>query len=115
MEVRIDYSNHREVSVVGIKRRPADIAGDIRAAAAAAGAQLSVRDDVVSVSLRFVPGDMAAACEAVSTAHDILSLAPRSRPGSTWGGDGVGLDCACRAGFVTVNKSGVNRLIARAI
>ena len=52
------------------------------------------------------------ACEeafsaGVQTAHDILEQFPRSKPGSTWGCDGVGYEIQKTRLVVDVKKSGV--------
>lgn len=97
------------------KRPPSEIAAGFRAAVADADMTWSAHDGVVSVSARFPAGDRDAAADAITTAQRCLWMLPQSRPGSMWGGDGIGFECACRAGFVTVNRSGINRLVVRAL
>lgn len=98
-----------------VKRPPSEVAAEFRAAVADAGMTWSENDGVVSVSARFTACDHDAAADAIATARRCLWLLPQSRPGSVWGGDGIGFVCACVAGFVTVNKSGVNRFVCRAL
>lgn len=97
------------------KRPPAEIAAEFKAAVAQAGMRWSAHDGVASVSAAFPAGDMEAAIGARRAAERCLRILPQSRPGSTWGGDGIGLAIACNAGFVTVNRSGINRFVVRAL
>jgi len=55
--------------------------------------------------------------EADGQYWDILSLLPRSGAGSDWGtsGDGVGALAAIKTGVFTMNRSGGNKLVLKAL
>lgn len=103
------------MATVQTRVSPQERAAQVRSAAAEAGATVSSRDGVVSVTILFEAGDADRAYAAWSACHRILRLVPTSRPGSTWGGDGIGFVAAVEHGCMTVHKSGANRLVCRAI
>jgi hypothetical protein len=62
---------------------------------------------IVTVSKSCLGSDMVAFQAQVDNAYDIVACFSRSKPGSTWGCDGVGLYAQAQRGLVEVHKSGV--------
>lgn len=51
--------------------------------------------------------------EDESEAYKILAEMPTTRLGSTWGLDGVAVYCAEKHGCFTINKSGIDKRVAK--
>lgn len=71
------------------------------------GFNYEVSNNVVRISKRFTPGDLAAFSDCDMIASRVLDLAPL-RGGSVWGTDGgsVGGHVAVKNGHFVMNKSG---------
>lgn len=72
-------------------------------------------DGVVTAEARFPAGDRTAYRIAEAACHDVLRLFRQTSPGTVWGttSDGVGGAHGLSAGYCRLNKSGVERRLAR--
>lgn len=99
-----------------IKTTPQDQANAIRMEARAQNVWVTAHSSgIVIVSTTFTPGDMAAYAEAERSCNRVLNLVRQTRPGSVWGStsDSVGGHVAIERGVCTINKSGVDKRIAK--
>lgn len=76
------------------------------------GWSYEIRDNVLSITKKFIPGDNAGFVECDMQYYNILSIIP-SRGGSIWGtdGSGVGAISAMNSGVFKMNKSGCNKIV----
>jgi hypothetical protein len=79
------------------------------------GFELSVCDDIISVTKRFEPHNEEQMRDCSSQGNAIMSMLPTSRPGSTWGSDGIGWIAALESGHYQRYKSGGNKLVLKAL
>jgi hypothetical protein len=87
----------------------------IRKEAADYGLRITSHDGIVTVSGSFTPGDASAYITMESNARVILSKFRWVRAGSVWGTDSgsVGGAVGLKGGYVTMNKSGCEKRLAR--
>lgn len=80
-------------------------------------ARVTAHDSIVTVTIRFTPGDTVAYMAAEHACHQILRHARTVSSGSTWGTDSasIGGYVGLEKGYCTLNKSGVGRLLVRAL
>ena len=93
------------------------IAARIIDVAEANGFRVSVSGGILSISRQFAPGDAQAFRECDMSYYDVLSLLPRTSPGSDWGTDGGGIGgmVALKSGAFKMNRSGGSKLVLAAI
>ena len=71
----------------------------------------SVRNEVVTITRTFTPGNLAQFNNLDMSYWLVLSHVPQTRPGSMWGTDGGGMGAvaALRTGRFAMNVSGVSK------
>lgn len=80
------------------------------------GWEFSVRNgSILSITKKFRQGNLDDFISADMEHHKILSLLPRTTPGSDWRttGDGIGVMSVINSGVFTMNRSGGSRLVLR--
>ncbi|MCP4994763.1 MAG: hypothetical protein GY934_13430 [Gammaproteobacteria bacterium] len=94
-----------------------EIAQKIKAQADKLGWKIRVCGKVLTIVKDIEVHDNASFAQADGEYYDILSLLPTTRPGSTWGtdGGGIGAVSAMRCGVFTMNKSGGNMNVLKAL
>lgn len=72
---------------------------------------------VLTITKQITPNNVAAYARADGEYYSILGMVPQSQAGSTWGTDGgsVGAVFAMKHGVFTMNKSGCNRNVLKAL
>lgn len=93
------------------------IAQNIVDTANSLGFTVQIRDEVLTITKNFKPGNMDKFVECDGQYYSILSLLPSTRPGSVWGTDGgsVGGYSAIKNGQFRMNKSGGSIRVLNAI
>lgn len=76
-----------------------------------------VRGSILTIHKRFTAGSNMGFTECDMLYSDILSLVPRTRPGSDWGTDGGGIGgiTAVQSGHFVMNRSGGDKRILKAL
>jgi len=102
--------------------RPMSKAGqtalEIKKTADELGWKLYVRPSgVLTIIKHITPNDNDAFVQADGEYYSILGMVPQSAAGSMWGTDGGGIGAltAARTGVFTMNKSGCNRNVLKAL
>lgn len=93
------------------------VASEFIAKAKELGFSYCISGCIVKVNKNFTPRDPAAFGKAESNANTLLSIIPRSSPGSIWGTDGssVGGFLGFEQGYMELCKSGCNKNILKEI
>lgn len=97
------------------KQTPREIAEKVVSLVREYGADLTIRSSIASVTMRFPAGSPEAFGLAECLADEILSIIPRTSPGSSWGTDGIAAMVAINSGRFTMNKSGCSKRVLAAI
>lgn len=94
-----------------------EIAEKIKAMAVELGWSYKVHDGILTITKLFTPGSNDEFYQADGEYYSILELLPQSSPGSIWGTDGGGMGApgAKRDGVFTMNKSGGNKFVLKAL
>lgn len=81
------------------------------------GWKITVRGSILTITKRITPGCNESFTTADMEYFSILSLLKRSSPGSDWGtdGGGIGAMTAMQTGTFTMNRSGGNKNVLRAL
>ena len=76
-----------------------------------------VRNTILTIYKGFTAGDMDEFVTADMEYYSILRKLPSTSPGSVWGTDGGGIGAidAYNSGVFTMNKSGGNKLVLKAL
>jgi hypothetical protein len=76
-----------------------------------------VRNTILTIYKEFTAGDMDEFVSADMEYYSILGKLPSTSPGSVWGtdGGGIGAISAVNSGVFTMNKSGGNKLVLKAL
>ncbi len=80
------------------------------------GWEFSIRNEsILTISKKFRRGNLDDFTSADMEYYEILSLLPRTSPGSDWGtsGDGIGAMSAINSGVFTMNRSGGSKLVLK--
>lgn len=86
----------------------ASIANEFAQDASRFGLQFEVDGKILRIRSTFEPGDIATFTRVLHDSHYALSKVPKTRPGSVWGGDGVGAHVAIKHGRLEVCASGLS-------
>lgn len=97
------------------KRSPKEIAEEIKRKCDVLGWRCYANSDILTITKTFTPNDRKGLVECDGEYYGILSLLPRTRPGSDWGTDcgGVGALSALKEGYFRMNRSGGNKFVLR--
>jgi hypothetical protein len=97
--------------------KSAIIARNVIEAAATRGWKISISGEIFSASKTFTPQSRSEYLTADQEYYSILSLIPKTRPGSIWGStsDGIGGHVALGKGFYQINMSGGSKLVLKEI
>jgi hypothetical protein len=81
------------------------------------GWEYRVNGDILTIHKFFEPNDNSAFCKADSEYYFILSLLPRTKPGSDWGTDGGGIGAlsAIKNGHFVMKRSGGSARVLKAL
>jgi hypothetical protein len=94
-----------------------DIAKKIYETCEQLGWKYQVRGQILTIIKEIFPNNNSDFCRADSEYYDILSLLPRTSPGSDWGTDGGGIGAlsAMKNGLFVMNRSGGSLRILKAL
>jgi hypothetical protein len=94
-----------------------EIAKQIADKCASLGWEYVVNGDILTIHKFFEPNNNSAFCKADSEYYFILSLLPRTKPGSDWGTDGstVGSLSAIKNGHFIMKRSGGSSRVLKAL
>jgi hypothetical protein len=94
-----------------------ETAMDILDTATKLGWMVVIRNTILTIHKKFTAGDMDEFVTADMEYYSILGKLPTTSPGSIWGtdGGGIGAISAVNSGVFTMNKSGGNKLVLKAL